>query len=159
MRLPLGATAAEAISWLVGNVVPIKTDLSGRLAGWYRLSKSQDLVPPASTMSTLDTDMVFTLKFIPNHQVYADIEVLGAATPIRFVSPVGTAVPVVSLVDHLAAWLNLDAGDWRLSAGGRPLDSHAILSDLQPNAGLLSLQLARGGGQSSRTARGGEPKP
>ena len=94
-------------------------------------------------MSTLDDKQTYTLRYVPNTVITADIEVVGGPAPVRFVAPVGTAVPVVSLVDHLTAWLSLPAGEWTLSANDRALVSYAILDDVSAGDGLLRLRLKR----------------
>lgn len=140
LRLPVKSTLGEAVSFLVGYVLPVRTDLAGGLAGWYRLDQEGKALAASAPLEQADASKPLQVRFVPNRVVMADIEVVGAAVPLRFVSPVGTAVPVASLTDHLEAWLGLPDARWRLHRDGRALDPHAILAD-EPLPGLLRLQL------------------
>ncbi len=141
MRLPLSATVSEAIAWMLGNILPVRTDLTGRISGWYRLSLGAVPIEAAQRMADLDDKQTYTLRYVPNTIAHADIAVVGGAAPVRFVAPVGLAVPAVSLVDHLTAWLELPAGEWELHVGERRLSSYSILADFPPEAALLRLVL------------------
>ena len=136
---PLG----EVLANLVGTVLPIRTDLTGRVSGWYRVRHAGERL--AATLAASEApDGELSVEHVPNRLVHADIEVVGAAGPVRFVAPVGTAVPVLSLVDHLCAWLELPAGAWNLHHADTLLPGFIILDDLSPAAdGLLSLQLVK----------------
>ncbi len=149
MRLPRSVTVAEAVAWMVQNLVPLRTDLTGRVTGWYRLQQSGALLPASTRMSDVDAEKPLVLVTVPNAVVMADISILAGAVPARFVAPVGTAVPVVSLLDHLCAWLSLPPGDYQLLSGGTVLAPHAILADLHPSDAWVQLQL-------SQVASGGE---
>ncbi|MFT5679325.1 MAG: hypothetical protein ACI8RZ_000229 [Myxococcota bacterium] len=141
MRLPLSATVSEAIAWMLGNIIPVRTDLTGRISGWYRLSLRETPVAPGQRMADLDDKQTYTLRHIPNTILHADISVIGGEAPVRFVAPVGLAVPAVSLIDHLAAWLSLPAGDWELLADDVALSNYSILADVYSGTGLLRLML------------------
>ena len=138
MRLPKEATAAEAIGWLVGNLVPVRTDLSGRLSGWYRISSGSTPVPPHQKLRELDPEQPLVLHTVPNLTRMVDLRVDGP-TPARFMAPMGTAVPVVTLVDHITAWLGLPQGAYELVGPDGPLGAHAILADLGDGPDKLSL--------------------
>jgi len=134
---PLG----EVISNLVGTVLPVRTDLTGRMSGWYRLQHGTDRLSARMPASEAPEGGLVVVH-VPNGVVHADIEVESPAGPVRFVAPVGTAVPILSLVDHLCAWLDLPAGAWTLQHGGETLPSFLILDDLAPAAdALLALRL------------------
>jgi hypothetical protein len=138
---PLG----EVLANLVGTVLPVRTDLTGRVSGWYRL-RHKGARLPASMPAKDAPDAELLIEHVPNQLVHADIHVEGAGGPVRFVSPVGTAVPVLSLVDHLCAWLDLPAGVWELHHAGAALPGFLILADLAPGAdALLSLKLVKAG--------------
>jgi hypothetical protein len=132
--LPTAATSAEAIGWMVGSVVPLPVDMSGRLSGWYRLQQAGESVAPEDRMSALGEGL--SLEFIPSSSASAQIEVVQGDSTVRFMSPVGTAVPVSSLVAHLLGWLGLSAGPWRLYRDGMQLSDHAILADTGPTEEL-----------------------
>ena len=141
IRLPLDSTTAEAMAYLLGNVLPVRTDLAGRITGWYRLEDEGRRVPASWKLEKLDPQKTYHLQFVQNEVRHADIEVQGAAAPARFVAPVGIAVPAVTLVDHLAAWLELPPGDWGLEMDGRPLAAYEILADVRLGPGLLRLKV------------------
>jgi hypothetical protein len=136
---PLG----EVLANLVGTVLPVRADLTGRVSGWYRL-RSGDTRLPAAMLAKDAPEGELLIEHVPNSLVHADVHVEGASGPVRFVSPIGTAVPVLSLVDHLCAWLDLPAGAWQLHHGEQALASYLILDDLSPAAdALLTLRLVR----------------
>lgn len=145
MRLPLGATAAEAVSWLVGNLVPVRTTLTGAIAGWYRFHQGGKAVPPGSALDALDREQELTLTHVHNRTVFAQITVEHGTQTHSLLSPVGTAVPFASLTDHLCAWLALPSGRWRLRMGDVMLDPHGILEDFPEALGSgtpVALRLA-----------------
>ncbi len=144
MKLPLGATAAEAVAWLLGNLVPVRLDPAGRLTGWYRLARpGEPPLPAERPMSEVDPAGQLELRFVPNEVIRAEIRVAASDPPARFLAPVGVAVPAASLADHLAAWLGLPPGRYRLLVDGRPLQPHGILADLPGAAeGGVVLELA-----------------
>lgn len=140
VRLPVRSTLGEAVSFLVGYVLPVRADLTGQLSGWYRLDQDGRALSPSAALESVDAARPLVIRFVPNQVVFADIEIVSGPAPARFVAPVGTAVPAATLVDHLAAWLGLPDGRWRLCRDGRVLDSHAILADDEVS-GLLRLSL------------------
>ena len=140
MRLPKQATAAEAIGWLVGNLVPVRTDLSGRLTGWYRLSSGEAPIPPDLKLEAVDPELPLVLHTVPNIDLLVELTV-RSDPEARFVAPMGSAVPVVTLVDHISAWLSLPPGTYRLVAPSGPLGPHSILADLDAADTRLSLVL------------------
>jgi hypothetical protein len=137
MRLPLAAGPAEGVAWLVGNLVPVKTDLSGRLAGWYRLHDAEGQLSPDSVLGDLAANTELVLHFVPNEIVNVEIVVEELDPPMRFVAPVGTATTIGSLMDHLAGWLGLPAGKRGLWVDGTLLGPHAILADVDVQEGAV----------------------
>jgi hypothetical protein len=140
MRLPNNATTAEAISWLVGNMLPVRTDLTGRLTSWYRLSNASGLLPPDTLLSSLDPDQPLIIETVLNETRLVDLRVVGEPDH-RFVAPMGTAVPVGTLVDHITTWLGLPEGSYSLHGPSGPLPPHVILADLAATAERLALVL------------------
>ena len=140
MRLPEKHTVAEAVSWLVGNVIPVRTDLTGRLTGWYRLSNSQGRIAPETSLSSLDPEEPLIIETVLNGSRLVDLSVVGAR-PHRFVTPVGTAVPVISLVDHITRLLGLPDGRYELHGPDGALAPHSILDDLEDDREVLPLAL------------------
>ena len=119
MKLSLKSTAGEACSYLSAYIIPVRTDLMGQLSGWYRLEQDGQRVPASAALETVDPQKPLVIRFVSNISSFADIAVIGGPAPVRFVAPIGTAVPVATLVDHLTAWLGLPDGRWRLHLGGR----------------------------------------
>lgn len=145
MRFPKQATAAEAIAWLLGSLVPVRTDLTGRVLGWWRLADDAGRVAADATMGDLAARAPLVLEFVPSQLQMVDLTVHHGDVPTRFSCPMASALPVASLVDHLCGWLELPAGSWRLDHRGAALGAHAILCDMstEPNTPLaLSLRLA-----------------
>jgi hypothetical protein len=140
MRLPKKATAAEAVSWLVGNVVPVRTDLTGRLTSWYRLSNSGGPIAPDTSLSSLDADDPIVIETVLNGARLVELTVAGPSTH-RFVAPVGTAVPVVTLIDHITRWLGLPDLAYQLHGPDGALSPHHILADIDDASAVLSLSL------------------
>ncbi|RME20837.1 MAG: hypothetical protein D6798_19550, partial [Deltaproteobacteria bacterium] len=129
LRLPASLTTAEAIARLVGNVLPVRVDLRGGVTGWWRMSQDGEPVPATTTIGALAADRPVDLRCVPNRLVPAEVRVAGDDPPARFLAPVATAVPAVSLADHLAGWLRLPAGRWCLFWNGTELGPHEILAD------------------------------
>jgi hypothetical protein len=110
--------------------VPVRADLTGALTGWYRLHRGGAALPPALPLGDLDPADELVLHFVPNRVVFVDLTVEHGDPRPRLLTRMGTAVPVVTLVDHLGAWLGLPGGRWRLWLDDQLLDPHAILEDL-----------------------------
>ena len=139
MRLPKEATVAEALAWVVPNLVPVRVDLTGRLSGWYRLKVDGKPIPAGTRMGELDPEKPLLLYTVPNTTRLVELTIEGDR-PVRMVAPMGVAIPVVSLVDHLTVWHGL-SGAHQLWGPAGPLEPHAILADLQDQTGALSLSL------------------
>jgi hypothetical protein len=128
LRLPLSATSAEAVTWMVGNLVPVKLSLTGALVGWYRLSNSRGRVGHNVLMSALDVNEELSLELVENQTLFCDL--LVEQNGARSLSPCGSAVPVGSLTDHLCAWMGLPAGAYTLLVNDVDVGPYAILADL-----------------------------
>ncbi len=141
MRLPSGASAAEAVTWMVGNIVPVKLTAMGNLAGWYRLHGPKGKVPPLSLMGQLDVNQELTLEMVPNESRLRTVEVpeVGA----RLLTPVGSAVPMASLADHLAGLFDLPAGSRQVELEGAELNAWSILADLPEGLEGRTIRLVR----------------
>ena len=133
--LPPSISAAEAIGWMVGSVLPLPVDLAGRLTGWYRLHRDGRLVSPDAPVSSLSGGL--SVAFVPSQNISAEIEVVQGASPVRFKSPVGAVVPVSSLVVHLLGWLGLSGSAWQLYQDGKRLADHAILADRKQGESVI----------------------
>jgi len=156
VRLPGGADVASAVARLVGNLVPAPTDLVGTLSGWYRLDTDDGPLAPDSRLSSVGKEATLTLRFVPNALQVVTLEIAHGEPRVRLRLPVGSAVPVVGLVDHLARWLSLPPGPWGLHVGDTPLDPYAILADLPDPPELLVLKKEAMG--PAKPARSKPPK-
>ncbi|NOY27485.1 MAG: hypothetical protein GXP62_16605 [Oligoflexia bacterium] len=141
LRLPGDITTADAISRLVGHVLPLRTDLSGGLAGWWRMAQGDRSLSGAQPLSQLDCQQPIDIVLVENVLVTVEILVPSSDPPARMLARVGTAVPAVSIADHLAQWLALPAGQWRLFCDGTLLGPQMILADLAPLAARPVLKL------------------
>ncbi len=140
VKLPGKITVAEAVSWLMGNVVPVPFDATGRLVGWYRLEQDGQPLSADDRMSSVDASVPLSLRFVTNATIGVQIEVVRSGSTVRFSSSLGTAVPVVSLVGYLTSWLNLNEGTWGLFLDGKRMPLHQMLADYSVAAGA-TLQL------------------
>lgn len=130
-RLPVDQQVSEAVAKLVGMLLPLRIDASGRLTGWYRFS--QGGVRPAGNprMEVFDSEVPIDLDLVPNTTVSLNLGVVSDTGPSSLRLDLGIAVPACSLADHVAEMLSLPAGRWRLYAGERALHPHEILADIQ----------------------------
>ena len=129
------------LCWLVGNRVPVRTDLCGALLGWWRFEQDGEPLAPDALVGSVAPDLDLVLCFVRNHQELAEIEVQTEAGVVRFFSPVGTAVPVATIIDHLAGRCGLGAGLWVLFDEGVALSPWAILSDRPASGEIRRLSL------------------
>ena len=90
-------------------------------------------------VSTLDHEQL-SLESVPNETRIVEIEVAGGDGNVRFSNPVGTAIPVSSIIAHLRGWLALPGSSWTLTINDRPLSPHSILADAI-GPGVVKLQL------------------
>jgi len=128
-RLPQHAPCSEAVARLLGLVLPVRTDTSGRIAGWYRFAQEGKAVLGASSMDEVDADKPLELVFVENQVRSFAVEVRDGSQTTILRLPLGTALPSCSIVDAIADMLSLPAGPWRLHLGDRKLFAHEILVD------------------------------
>ena len=116
---------------LLNRLLPMRTDLAGSITSMYRLSKDGVACSGLTTMKEFSTQAPITLHSVPNSIQRQTFEVQKADETIRFSAPVGSAVPIASLLDHLVSWLHLDGNSWQCSVGDVILDPANILFDVQ----------------------------
>ncbi len=141
-RLPADQLVSEAVAKLVGMLLPLRTDASGRLSGWYRFAQGGLRPPGNPAMEAFDTDQPLDLEFVPNREIARRVRVEGEGGAHSLMLQLGVAVPACSIVDHVAELVGLPEGRWRLCAGPRALESHEILADLL-DAETLDLVIRR----------------
>lgn len=130
-RIPSGFSLSEAVSFLVGNVVPVRLDLQGRLLCGYRLGPETGPVSGDSSVGDFPQGSVLVLHPVPAEEIWVHIEVRSAAgIPDAFRVPVNLALSTSSMCDALAGWLGLPPGRWSLRHQGRVLSPHLLLAEL-----------------------------
>jgi hypothetical protein len=129
--VPVGATLAEAAA-RIATEAGFPTDLLGNLSGWWRLEQDGRRWAGSEPVGVLDAERPVNLAFVPNRIQNVTVEVRGLAEPMRFRAPVGTAVPVRSLLEHLRRWLSLPSAAWTLQVEGRTLAPLQILEEVEP---------------------------
>ena len=125
----MGSSLADVAGHLIGQVVPLRTGLDGRLLGWYRLGPASGPLPADTRLDALDPEQTLLFHFVESRLVTLDVEVHTAAGPVRLRAPLASALPVASLVDALAALLDLPAADWVATLDGAALEPFHILED------------------------------
>ncbi len=127
--VPPESTLAEAAARIATDA-GLPTDLTGALEGWWRLEQDGRRWPGTEGVGVLDPQRPVNLAFVANQVRTMTIEVRGLADPIRFRAPVGTAVPVRSLLEHLRRFLALPPADWILQVDGKALAPLQILDEI-----------------------------
>jgi hypothetical protein len=105
------------------------TDLTGRITAWRRLAHGGVVQASNAKVAALDGAVPFTLVVVPNRELLLEVSVDTKPTT-RVRTPVGTAIPVRYLLDHLRAWLRLPEGDWVLEVDGRVVHRLQVLAEL-----------------------------
>jgi len=141
-RLPVDQPVSEAVAKLVGMLLPLRTDGSGRLTGWYRFCQGAERPAGNPSMEAFDDSKPLDLVLVPNELCTSRVTVELASGPVTLRLPLGTAVPASTIVDHVAGLVDLPSGRWVLGAGERTLESHEILADL-PSLVDLELMVRR----------------
>jgi hypothetical protein len=129
-RLPTDQPVSEAVAKLVGMLLPLRTDASGRLTHWYRFAQGGNRPAGHLTMASFDVASPIDLELVPNRVVPVRLRVETEGGHVSLRLGLGTAVPACGIVDHVASMLALPAGRWRLYLGERALQAHEILEDL-----------------------------
>ena len=121
---------AECVSlFLLNKVISLRTDLLGNIRAHYRFSEKGQPCSGLLQMGELGQQDLMLVP-VPNTTVVVSFEVDTGSDLLQFRAPVGQAVPVAAIVDHLICWLGLSAGRWELSIGGDVLDHSNILFDV-----------------------------
>ena len=135
-RLRGNETLAEAAHRLAHALAPSPVDLAGNWLGWYRMEQGGYMYPGDQPITVLDPNLPVFLHLVPNRTVRTTLRVVGLPEEVRFQAPVGTAIPVRSLIAHLQRWLGLPDAEWRMDVGGFPLGAMQILEEFSPTDGL-----------------------
>jgi hypothetical protein len=133
-RLKNSERLADAVGRLVDVLAAPPTDLMGGCAGWYRLAQGGQVWPGDATVAVLDPEQAVEMRFVPNRVLRATIVVPSAGA--RFEAPVGTAVPMRSLVGCLQRWLGLPDAPRVLYVNGRETGPLQIVEEFLPSERL-----------------------
>jgi len=129
-RIPGRMTLSEAVTFLVGTAVPIRTDLQGRIRESYRLGPESGPGPGDTPINRFPEDSTLILHPVPAREVWVDLEVRDGEPSTCFKVPVNVALSACSVVDAIAAWLELPPGRWTLFAGEVPVGPHTVLDEV-----------------------------
>jgi hypothetical protein len=132
--LPGQGTLADVVGLLVGHVIPMRTTLDGRVAGWYRIGPLAGPLPAETRVDQVDREEVLYFHFVESRSILVDLAIYVAndtkrGPTHRLRAPVNTAVPIASLLDGVASMLDLAPGDWVASLDDQALSPWAILED------------------------------
>ncbi|MCB9760848.1 MAG: hypothetical protein H6739_13505 [Alphaproteobacteria bacterium] len=136
-RIPSEATLAEAVSLLTGTMVPLRTDLQGRVTLGYRLGDEDGPAPGAASISEFAEGSTLVLHPVAAREVWMRLEVDDEDTPARMMIPVNTALPVAAVTDHLCAWLRLSGSGWALYQSEEIISPHVLMDELDPDKPLV----------------------
>lgn len=127
-RLRSRDSLPECAARLVQALAVAPTDLTGQLTGWFRIE--QVGAEQARRVAELNPEEVVNLEYVPNRMLRVTLEIEARGAPIRFRTPIGSAVPVAFVVAHLVEWMELHGENWSLYVGGHALQPWQILDDL-----------------------------
>ncbi len=140
-RIPTGFSLAEAVSFLTGSVLPMRTDLQGRIRLGYRLGDDSGPADGTQQISSFKAGSTLVLHPVVAREVWVRVEVrLGEEVePSVFRTPVNTALNAATVADALTSWLSLPAGRWFLKLGESFVPPHLLLDELELEDATLVL--------------------
>jgi len=124
---------------LIGRRIPIRMDPMGKISAWYRFAKDEGFYPGSIQMSALP-DQSLKLAVVPNRMCWAEIWVPEHS--IKMMTSVGSAIPLLSIVDHLVTWLELVGSDWLIMVNGQEANYYDILEDF-PTSSTYTIGLQK----------------
>jgi len=140
IKVPLSvrATLAEVVVLLTGLYIPMRTDLSGRVALNYRIGPASGPADGNTTVGTFSTETPLMLHPVPMRERWAELEIehLGA----RFRAPIASTVTAASVADHLCQMYGLPAGAWKLYTGGAVISPYLLIEELDLSSPLVLKQ-------------------
>ena len=123
---------------LIGRKIPIRMDPMGRISGWFRFASSDGFHSGRTPMSQI-TGPELSLVVVPNELRWVEISVPKQG--ITVMTSVGSALPMLSIIDHLVCWLQLSGGGWSILVNQQQTDYYDILDDFpQESTYTLTLQ-------------------
>ena len=142
IEIPSGTSVTDALAAVTSPVGPGCYDMLGGLVGWKHAEQAGKRLTPTMLVEDLDLAEPMDLVRVENRLVRVNVEVRGAsAEPIRYATPVGTAVPVGALLAYLSDWLGLPESDWQLQLDGITLHPSSTLDEASVADGSLLVVL------------------
>ena len=122
---------------LIGRKIPIRMDPMGRISGWFRFASTDGFYSGRTPMSQI-SGVELSLVVIPNELRWVEISV--PQKEITVMTSVGSAIPMLSIIDHLVCWLQLSGGGWSILVNKQKTDYYDILDDF-PQESTYTLTL------------------
>ena len=91
----------------------------------------------------MDRSVPLSIQWVPNEERMVELRVQSSGGEQCLLTPMGTAVPISALLEHLSEWLGSQDTPLGLKHSGRELDSAEILADLESGQARLSLEVVR----------------
>lgn len=113
---------------LIGRKIPIRMDPMGRISGWFRFASADGFHSGRTPMSQI-SGAELSLVVVPNELRWVEISVPKQG--ITVMTSVGSAIPMLSIIDHLVCWLQLSGGGWSILVNNQKTDYYDILDDFQ----------------------------
>ena len=111
---------------LIGRRIPIRMDPMGKISAWYRFAKEDGFYPGFLPMANLPQKNL-QLAVVPNRMCWVEIWVPDQG--VKVMTSVGSAIPMLSIVDHLVSWLALEGKDWLIMVNDKEANYYDILED------------------------------
>ena len=122
---------------LIGRKIPIRMDPMGRISGWFRFASADGFHSGRTPMSKI-LGQELSLVVVPNELRWVEISVPKQG--ITVMTSVGSAIPMLSIIDHLVCWLQLSGGGWSILVNKQKTDYYDILDDF-PKESTYTLTL------------------
>ena len=139
-RIPGRMTLSEAVAFLTGTAVPVRTDLQGRVREGYRLGPESGPAVGDTPIQRFPEESTLVLHPVPAREEWVELEVRQGEPATLFRVPVNVALSACSVVDAIAAWLELPPGRWTLFLGDQPVGAHTLMDELPLEGARLILR-------------------
>ena len=120
------STANVLGTTLIGRRLPLRMDPMGKMSAWYRFAKTDGFYSGQTLMSDMQ-EAELSLVVVPNELRWVEISVPEQGTTVM--TSIGSAIPMLSILDHLVCWLQLEQGDWSILVNNMVTDYYDILDD------------------------------
>lgn len=122
---------------LIGRKIPLRMDPMGRISGWFRFASKDGFHSGRTPMSQI-LGSELSLVVVPNELRWVEISVPKQG--ITVMTSVGSAIPMLSIIDHLVCWLQLSGAGWSILVNKQKTDYYDILDDF-PQESTYTLTL------------------